>query len=49
MEKHTYVASALKMIPSQDGAVFKSNIENKYDKSSFSLLETYNNVILEGK
>ena len=48
MEKRTYIPNTLKMIPSQDGTDFKSNKENKYVKS-FSLLETYNNVILEDK
>ena len=49
MEKHTYIANTLKMTPSQDVTVFKCSMENKCVKSSFSLLETYSNVILDVK
>ena len=49
MKKHTYIANTLKMTPSQEGTVFKSKMENKCVKSSVSLLETYNYVILQGK
>ena len=49
MEKQTHIAITLNMTPLQDGTVFKSDIKNKYVKSSFSLLETYSNVILEDK
>ena len=49
MEKQTHIAITLNMTPLQDGTVFKSDIKNKYVKSSFSLLETYSNVILDDK
>ena len=36
-------------MPSQDRAVFKSNMESNCVKSSFSLLATYNNGIFKDK